>query len=235
MTSGIQQMVCAGSLALASAIAVGAAGPNEEFARAQQANETALRAYTWKIRTELKVKGETRNVALEQIRYDLDGHLQKTRIGGAAAEEGAARGRLGGPLRQAIVAHRKEAFKELMEDLASLAGSYANLSQRSLQMFASQATFSKGVGPDQGTIRVHGRNVLATGDAMTVWVDPTSHMMRRVDITTALDTNPVHLAADYRSLENGLTYQARALLRYPTKEIELTVEAFDYEYVGTPR
>jgi hypothetical protein len=236
MTSWIQRSVFAASLALSPAVAlVGAAEPNAEFVRAQQANKTALREYTWKSRTELKLKGESKNVTLEQVRYDFDGNLQKTRIGGSPAEEGPARGRLGGPLRQAIVAHKKEAFKDLMEGLAALAGSYANLPQRSLQMFAGQATFSKGVGAEQGTIRAHGRNVLAPDDSMAIWVDPTSYMMRRVEIATALDTKPVHLAADYRSLDNGLTYQARAGLRYPSKEVELTVEAFEYQYVGTPR
>jgi hypothetical protein len=41
--------------------------------------------------------------------------------------------------------------------------------------------------------------------------------------------------ADYRSLDNGLTYQARAVLRYPEKEVELTVESFEYRHVGTPQ
>jgi hypothetical protein len=60
-------------------------------------------------------------------------------------------------------------------------------------------------------------------------------MMRRVEITTALDAKPVHLVADYRSLDNGLTYQARAVLRYPDKQMDLTVENFEYQFIGRAR
>jgi hypothetical protein len=36
---------------------------------------------------------------------------------------------------------------------------------------------------------------------------------------------------DYRSLSNGLTYQARTLLRYPYKQMSLTVETYDHQHV----
>ena len=51
------------------------------FAESQKANAQALRQYTWKSRTELKLKGESKSVKLEQVRYDLNGKLQKTPIG----------------------------------------------------------------------------------------------------------------------------------------------------------
>jgi hypothetical protein len=231
----IRRPISAAVLALCAAITVaGAAQPNLEFARAQQANKAALREYTWKTRTELTLKGESKNVRLEQVRYDLDGNLQKTLIGGGPAEaERSARGRLGGPIRELVVARKKEAFKDLIVDLALLAASYANLPQSGLQRFASQATVSKGDNDESGTVRLDGRNVLAANDALSVWIDPTSHMMRRVEIATAFEMKPVHLAADYRSLANGLTYQARAVLRYPSKEMQLTVESFEFQYVGT--
>ena len=56
----------------------------EQFAQAQKDNSTALKQYTWKSRTELKLKGESTNVKLEQVRYDIDGKLQKTDIGAPA-------------------------------------------------------------------------------------------------------------------------------------------------------
>jgi hypothetical protein len=122
-----------------------------------------------------------------------------------------------------------------MNDLATLAASYTHLPPDRLQAFGARATISKGQGIETGSIRIEGRDVLAAGDAMVVWIDPVSSMMRRVEITTALDAKPVGVVADYRSLDNGLTYQARAALRYPEKEVELTVENFEYQYVGTPQ
>jgi hypothetical protein len=73
--------------ALMCAIAVaGMSAQQREFSQAQRANADALRDYTWKSRTELRLKGEPRNVRLEQVRYDLDGRLQKAQIGGGPGE-----------------------------------------------------------------------------------------------------------------------------------------------------
>ena len=53
----------------------------EQFAQAQKENNAALKQYTWKSRTEIKMKGESKSVTVEQVRYDLDGKQQKTPIG----------------------------------------------------------------------------------------------------------------------------------------------------------
>lgn len=225
-------------LSLASVVVLVGAPGQQEFVKAQRANAAALREYSWKSRTELRLKGETRNVRLEQIRYDIDGRLQKTQIGGSSGESqdsAAGRGRSGGPLRQRVVAKKKEEFKDLMTDLAALAESYAHLPPDRLQAFATHATFSKGQGIETGSIRIEGRGVLQARDEMVVWIDPVSSMMRRIEIRTALEAKPVHLTADYRSLENGLSYQARSVLRYPDEQLDLTVENFDYQFAGRPR
>ncbi len=48
------------------ALAPGVFGQHkEQFAQAQKDNSAALKQYTWKSRTELKMKGESKNVKLE--------------------------------------------------------------------------------------------------------------------------------------------------------------------------
>jgi hypothetical protein len=215
-----------------------ASAQQREFVEAQRANSDALRSYTWKTRTELKLKDEVRNVRLEQVRYDFAGQLQKTPIGGGMAESsatgsGPSRGR--GPLRQAVVAKKQEEFKELMTELGALAGSYAHLSPEVLKTFAARATVGKGQGLDAGTVRIQGRAVLTATDEMVVWIDPIKSVMRRVEITTAHEGKPVRIVADYRSLENGLTYQAHSVMSYPDKQLTVTIEGFDYEFTGRPR
>jgi hypothetical protein len=153
-----------------------AAQQQRQFAETQQANQAALRQYSWKSRTELKVGGESKQVRLEQVRYDIDVHMPPDRV----------------------------------------------------QAFAARASMARGQGLESGAIRIEGRDVLAIGDRMTLWVDPVSSMMRRVEISARYDNDPVSIVADYRSLENGLTYQARSTLRYPNKQVEVVVETFDY-------
>lgn len=234
MTSSIRPLLAV-VLGLCSAAALASSSPATEFVEAQRANKAALREYTWKSRTELKLKGEVKNVTMDQVRHDLDGMPQKTQIGGSPAEQERQRGRLGGPIRQHIVAKKKEAFKELLHELTTLVQAYAHLPEHKLQAFAKRASISKGHGAESGTVRLHGEYVLVAGDSMSVWIDPTSFTMRRVDISTTLESKPVSLVTDFRNLENGLTFQARTVLRYPDKEVELSVENFDHQHVGIAR
>jgi hypothetical protein len=228
------QAVASTVVAFTLMTAIASAQQKEQFVQAQQANTTALREYTWKRRTELKLKGESKKVTMEQVRYDIDGKLEKTAIGGAPEppqeQPAAGRGRRGGRLKQEVIENKKEEFAELMQNLGALAASYGQLPQDKLQDFAKTATVVKGDGADAGTVRIQGANILVEGDSMSIWIDPTSYMMRRVEIGTWLEKKPVSLVSEYRSVDNGPTYQARAVLRYPEKQIELTVENFEYQH-----
>jgi len=64
------------AIVVASACVLAAQSRNAEFMKAQQANNAALRHYTWKSRTELRLKGETKKVMLDHVRFDYDGQLQ---------------------------------------------------------------------------------------------------------------------------------------------------------------
>jgi hypothetical protein len=218
-------------VALSSVLVVtqGAQG-QPSFADSQKANATALRQYTWKSRTELKLKGESKNVKVEQVRYDLNGALQKTPIGAPPpqAAPAPARGGRGGRLKAQIVENKKEEFGEMMQGLGQLVASYGHLPPEKMQAFAANATKGRGEGAMQGTAQIQGLNVLEQGDSMTIWVDPATQMMRRVEIKTLYEKHPATLIADYRGVPGGPTYMARAVLTYPEKNVELTVDNYDY-------
>jgi hypothetical protein len=207
------------------------------FAESQKANAQALRQYSWKSRTEIKLKGESKNVKVEQVRYDATGKLQKTPIGSppaAAAVPAAAPargGRGGGRVKNKIIENKKEEFGEMMKGLGELVASYGHLPPEKMQAFAAGATKGKGEGAMEGTAQIQGANVLMSGDSMTIWIDPTSQMMRRVEIKTLYEEKPAMLVTEYRSVPNGPTYMAKALLTYPEKNVELTVD--NYEHAPT--
>lgn len=218
---------------------IGGAGLNlaaqaSAFADAQRANQAALRHYTWKSRTELSVAGESKGVRLEQVRYDLDGRLQKTTIGGGSdqSEPRAGLPGPGGAIRKRVVARKREEFQELLDQLAALAERYAHLPPARAQAFAAAASITQGQGVETGSVKVAGHDLLLPGDRMVLWVDPATFMTRRVEIATLHDGHPVSVVSDFRSLDNGLTYQARSILRYPEKRVEIAVESFEYVFVG---
>jgi hypothetical protein len=212
-------------VALSSALLLAQSPPS--FADSQKANAGMLRQSTWKSRTELKLKGESKNIKLEQVRYDLNGALQKTALTPPPAAAPPPSGR-GGRLKKKIVDTKKEEFAEMMQGLGQLAGSYAHLPPDKLQAFKTSATKARGTGAMEGTAQVLGLNVLLPGDSVTIWIDPPSQAMRRVEIKTLYENKPATVVIDYRSIPNGPTYAARTVLAYPEKKVELTVDNYDY-------
>lgn len=237
----VKTKLTTGGVLLAVTSLVGVVGvfaqQKQQFAQAQKENASALRQYTWKSRTELKMKGESKNVKLEQVRYDLDGKLQKTSIGGAPQEQaqeqsGRRGGRRGGRLKERVIEKKKGEFAELIKSLGQLVGSYAAMPPDKLQAFAQNATFAPGQGEHGNTLLIQGSNALVDGDTLSVWIDPASFMMQRIEIHTSFEDNPVHFTGDFVTLASGPTHPARLILEYPDKEVELVVENYDYQKLG---
>ena len=209
----------------------------EQFAQAQKENNAALKQYTWKSRAEIKMKGESKSVTVEQVRYDLDGKQQKTPIGEPPPQEAqqnsGRRGRRGGgKMKAKVVENKKEEFAELMKSLAQLVGSYAHMPPDKMQAFAQNATVAQGQGASEDQVLIQGSNALVQGDTMSIWIDPASYGMRRIEIHTSFESNPVHFTGEFKALADGPTYPERLTLEYPDKEVELTVEGYDYQKLG---
>ena len=64
MLSGVQPPTAPAPVQLAVQIAEG-----------REANQAAMREHSWTARTEVKLKGETKQVKTETVRYTLDGKL----------------------------------------------------------------------------------------------------------------------------------------------------------------
>ena len=236
MSTRYRALVLAAGSLIASSVVFGQA-QKEQFAKAQKDNAAALRPYTWKTRTEIKLKGESKSVKVEQVRYDLDGKLEKTPIdtapAPAAKEEAGGRGRRGGgKVKEKVIENKKEEFAELLQNLGQLVGSYAHMPPDKMQAFAAGATLTPNQGDKKDQLLIQGKNVIQPGDAMSVWVDPKSYMFRSVEIQTSYEEKPVHFKGDFQPLTAGPTYSARSVLEYPDKEVELTVENYDYQKLG---
>jgi hypothetical protein len=214
------------------ATAAGAQDP-QKLAAAQKQNKEALRSYTWKSRSEIKLKGESKNVKLDQVRYDLDGQTEKTPLAAtpqAAAPAGG--GGRGSRLKEKVVEKKTEDFKELMQGLGQLAASYGQIPPDKMQAFAQSATNGPGEGAMKGTVRIQGSKVLDAGDSLTVWLDPASLMMRRAEVQTVYDKEPASLVVEFQAVPDGPTYMARAVVDYPVKQLQMIVENYAYDRIG---
>ncbi len=199
---------------------------DQKFAQAQQQNAQALRQYTWKSRTEIQKGGETKNAQVNQMSYGADGSQQKTLVSSTPQRNLPTRG-----IRGLIAQKKKEDFMETLDSLAKLAKSYSELLPDVMKRFMAAATMTPEMGSEQKLMRISGSNVLQPGDSMTFWADAVTRRLRKVEVQTTLEGKPVRVVSDFQDLPAGPNYMARSVIDYPSKELRLITENFDYERV----
>jgi hypothetical protein len=189
---------------------------------AQAENTAKLREYGWKSRTEIRKGGETKSVQLNQMRYDLDGTLQKTPLSATQLEIPT------GGLRGLIARKKREEFLQTLDGLGALAKSYASLPPEKMQRFIGNAVITPEKTARQNLLRIQSKDVLQPGDSMTVWIDPLSRRQRKTEIQTTFESKPVRIFSEFQDLPNGPTYMARSRIDYPEMELAITTENFEY-------
>lgn len=192
------------------------------LAEAQQTNAAKLREYSWKSRTEIRKGGETRSVQLNQVRFDLDGSLQKTMLSETKPDIPT------GGLRGMIAKKKKEEFLKTLDGLGTLAESYGELSPEKMRRFIEGAIVTTEKGAPQKLLRIQSKDVLRPGDTMTFWIDAVTRKQRKIEIQTVFDGNPLRIVSEFRDLPNGPTYMARSLIDYPENGLTITTDNFEY-------
>ncbi len=201
----------------------------QKFTQAQKSNAAAQRQYTWMSRTELLLKGESKNEKVESVHYNNAGQLEKTVVESTPQQDQG-----GGRLKKRVVEKKKGEFKELMEGLGKLAQSYAHLSSEQMQALAETASISQGQGEMKGTLRIQGTNVVVQGDTMTLWVDPATFLFRQVQIDSLYEKKPMKLAVEFQSLPEGPTVSTHVTLDYPEKQVRVLIDNSDYKPLQPP-
>ena len=202
----------------------------QQVAAAIKANAQALKTFSYQQRMQLQLKGETKKVTLTQMNYDMNGNLEKTQLSedpppGASQQSSGGRG---GRLKQKVIAKKTGEFKEMMGDISNLVKAYTELPPQQLQDALKQAAFSPGEGDMAGSVQIVMRNVVQSGDSMTIWIDRTAMLFRRAEIATTYEGNPVTTIANYAMLPTGEVHMAQAILNYPKKEVVVQLDNINY-------
>jgi hypothetical protein len=209
------------------------AGMKEAVQKQQQANEQALRQYTWKSRTEVRVGDEVKSTVLEMVRYDADGTLQKTVIGGQQSRE-KSRLLQKTPVGALVTHLRKKKAGEFKDELRKLLQAYAAIPAEKMQRFFEHASFQPGKDAMQGTLRISGTDVVNQGDTMNLWIDLTTREKRQLEILTALDGDPVQLVSHFDKLPDGTAFTSHTSVDVKPKHLTMLTENFDFSRVNTP-
>ena len=185
----------------------------------------ALPQYTFKQNTVMKLKGEVKSNTLNQVFFGPDGKPQTTQLSAPppAQEDSGGRGRRG-RVKEKVVENKKEEMQEYIQQLVKLSNSYLILPKEKMQALAQTGQFSQ----DATGILITVRDFVQPGDKLVLTFDPATKRQRKTVATTTLDDGPVTVTAVYQDLADGLTYNAQTVISAPKKEIEMTMQTFEY-------
>ena len=212
-----------GTLAIGLMMAVPAAAQTdmaavaEKVSKARQQNAMKTRDYSWTQRTEVKLKGETKSLKTEIVRFTVDGELQKTPIDETSAKKPKG-------VRGKVAKKKAGEMKDWMADLGEVLKQYSLPTAGNLLDFFNKAAVS----PDGDGRKLDATDVVQAGDRMSVWIDA-NHKMVKTEVSTQHDGSDVKLETDHATTPDGLDYTARTVIVVPDKGVEMTVENFSYQ------
>ena len=189
----------------------------EKVSKARQQNAMKTRDYSWTQRTEVKLKGETKSLKTEIVRFTVDGELQKTPIDETSAKKPKG-------VRGKVAKKKAGEMKDWMADLGEVLKQYSLPTAGNLLDFFNKAAVS----PDGDGRKLDATDVVQTGDRMSVWIDA-NHKMVKTEVSTQHDGSDVKLETDHATTPDGLDYTARTVIVVPDKGVEMTVENFSYQ------
>ncbi len=178
-----------------------------------------MRNYSWNTRTEVKMDGESKSVKVELIRFTPEGEMQKAMVSDSSAGAKKPRG-----IRGKVAKNKIKGMQEWAAELGKLLQQYSLPTSGNILDFLDQATVRR----TGNMVNLTGRNVIQQGDYMAILVDASSKQLKLITVKTNLDGDAVDVQITSKSLDDGLSYTARQVVKVPAKKVELTIENYDF-------
>ena len=195
----------------------------QQVAEGMKKNQQALSDYAWQSRVSLSVDGEEKKVDLYQVRYNMSGELEKTRMGGEADEK-----KVRGPVRKRMAKSKKKDMQKFAEELGNQVESY--LWPESLSKALSTA-FARA---DGGALLLLSQDVVQKGDSVEIGLVEATKQPMTLTIETTADESPVTVEVTFQKLEDGPNYAAQTVVNtvFDGKKVKIVTENFSYAKQG---
>ena len=195
----------------------------QQVAAGMKSNQEALRDYAWQSRVSVEVDGDEKKVDLYQVRYDMSGELEKTRMGGEADEK-----KVRGPIRKNKAKKKKKEPHEFAEELGDQIEAY--LSPESVAKALSTA-FAR---VDEGVLRLHSQDIVQKGDSVDFGLVEATKQPMTLTVTTTADGSPVEVEVTFQRLDDGTNYAAQSVVNttFEGKKLKVVTENFSYAKQG---
>lgn len=183
-----------------------------------KANIDQMKQYSWKMRTVIRKESESKGTLVYQVRFDLDGKLQRILISDSTDGE-KARG-----IRGKVKAKKAEKASDYVEDLINLSQEYTQHTPGELTDFFLKATITP---KEDNLVEVKG-HFRSPFDELKIVFDRTTFSYKTLTFKTTHEDKLVNGTVIYRTREDGLTYAAKTQIMVPEEEFIITTENFDY-------
>ena len=221
-----QRIIALTTLMLALAATVHAEDPAElglRYAKVQQAGIDQLKQYHWESSTRVTKAGETKAEITVGNRLNEKGEMVQE-VETAAVDERKKRGMRGRAQEDQLA--EGEAF---LEHVAATTGAYIFMSKGQEVDFFDKATITDGAGKDAGRMIVTAKDVLATGDVVTKYIDPETLYPGKIVFETTVDGLAVKAEVLLRAIESGPNVPRMATVNVTADGRVIETEFLEYK------
>lgn len=200
-----------------------------QIAQTRQANAALMHHFNWNSRVEILINGQVKDMRIEQVSYDSSGQLQHTLLN----EQKSGGTYLPTPLgflRRAIADNEKQKLETFLTGLKGLLQQYTLPTAGKILDFMTTA---KPSGPDaNGLFQMAGNSVVMPGDNLSLWVNPWTRHVTRMQVSTNFQGEAAQLDATFETLpgaaNSGLNYVSFAEVKVPSKQLSVQMQNYNY-------
>ena len=192
-----------------------------KIAAAQKENMASLKNYSWKQRIDLQQNGESNMDVLLQVRFNSEGKMETTKIGGESkvTQQRGLRGR--------AQKSKMQELQNFLDETIKLSAKYVFMSKGQMVDFFDQAKITESTEMG-GTIKVSGQNLFVDDDELIQWVDGTTLLNRKQVFKTSLGEDAINGEIEYKSIKDGPSRPLKIVMDVPSKGLKIITENFDY-------
>ncbi len=185
---------------------------------AQKANVAAIATYTWRVKSSIAVEGETKATSITEMRFDSEGKLESTHIGGESSvkKKPGLRGR-----RQQ---KKMEEFADYLQGVLEHSFNYIFLSKGTLVDVFDRAKITE----SEDGIDISAVNLFVDADSLFMSVRPETKLPRQLVFYTTLEDDAIDGTVKMHTLEDGPSTPEHIQFDIPTQNIVITSETYDW-------
>jgi len=187
-------------------------------ADAQSANLTAIAKYSWRVKSNIALEGESKATTITEMRFNADGKLEASNIGGESSVK-KKRGLRGRRQQKKI-----EDFGEYLQGVLDHSFKYIFLSKGTMVDIFDRAKIAE----SDSSIDISAGDLFVKADELFLSVDPATKLVRKLTFKTTLGEDTIQGVVTLDTVENGPSKPASLEFDIPTQNVKITSETYDW-------